>query len=253
MRRSRRGPLLFGGILLLVLTACVTQQLVTLSPPRIPGAEYVGSESCAMCHDRVVARFEGATHAHLPGEAFGAAGALGCEGCHGPGSLHVDSGGEVRDIIAGSPQVCLSCHQATGAEFRLPHSHPVLEGKMACTDCHDPHEGRHDGLVAIDLTRAGADETCLQCHAAQRGPFIFEHEASEEGCLSCHRPHGSVNAKMLTARNSNLCLSCHFVQQTAAGPVIGEFPHPFINKGACWSAGCHQAVHGSQVNPHLRY
>jgi hypothetical protein len=26
-----------------------------------------------------------------------------------------------------------------------------------------------------------------------------------------------------------------------------------LMQGACWSAGCHTAVHGSNINPHLRY
>jgi hypothetical protein len=26
-----------------------------------------------------------------------------------------------------------------------------------------------------------------------------------------------------------------------------------LPQGTCWSAGCHEAIHGSQVNGHLRY
>jgi hypothetical protein len=26
-----------------------------------------------------------------------------------------------------------------------------------------------------------------------------------------------------------------------------------LPQGTCWSAGCHEAIHGSQVNDHLRY
>ena len=57
------------------------------------------------------------------------------------------------------------------------------------------------------------NENCLKCHPAQRGPYVFEHEAMQEGCTTCHTAHGSVNAKMLTVRDSNLCLKCHFQQQ----------------------------------------
>ena len=52
-----------------------------------------------------------------------------------------------------------------------------------------------------------------------------------------------------------LCLKCHFQQQLAGGALlIGGMDHtPFVSQGTCWSAGCHEAVHGSQVNSSLRY
>ena len=33
-----------------------------------------------------------------------------------------------------------------------------------------------------------AEENCLQCHPSQSGPYVFEHEASREGCVVCHNP-----------------------------------------------------------------
>ena len=64
-----------------------------------------------------------------------------------------------------------------------------------------------------------ANESCFRCHAAQRGPHVFEHEAMREGCAVCHTPHGSVNAKLLTVRNANLCLKCHF-QRVSGGTIL---------------------------------
>ena len=99
------------------------------------------------------------------------------------------------------------------------------------------------------------NDACAQCHRKQHGPFVFEHEAVREGCNTCHRPHGSVNAKLLTERNAVLCMKCHFQQQQGAGTVyIGGVNHTtFLSQGTCWSAACHEAVHGSQVNSSLRY
>ena len=99
------------------------------------------------------------------------------------------------------------------------------------------------------------EETCLQCHPAQRGPYVFEHEALREGCLTCHSPHGTINAKMLAVRNANLCLKCHFQQQGAGGTIrIGGKDHTLsLRQGTCWTAGCHEAVHGSRVSSSLRF
>jgi len=101
----------------------------------------------------------------------------------------------------------------------------------------------------------GQNETCFQCHTAQRGPFVFEHRALREGCITCHSPHGSVNQRMLTERNQTLCLKCHFQEQKTDGRIfIGDSDHTNrLPQGTCWSAGCHEAPHGSQVNEHLRF
>jgi predicted CXXCH cytochrome family protein len=123
---------------------------------------------------------------------------------------------------------------------------------MSCTDCHSPHKGfaHRGGSTALRAQDSG----CLECHPAQRGPYVFEHEAMHEGCTSCHGAHGTVNAKMLTARDSNLCLKCHFQQVQGGQLRIGGADHTVrVQQGTCWTAGCHEAVHGSRVNSSLRY
>jgi predicted CXXCH cytochrome family protein len=75
-----------------------------------------------------------------------------------------------------------------------------------------------------------------------------------EGCTTCHTAHGSVNAKMLTERNSNLCLKCHFQQVKGGSILIGGSDHTLrLQQGTCWTAGCHEAIHGSRVNSSLRF
>lgn len=222
-----------------------------MAPPGIAGATFVGTESCDTCHGEIVRDFHTATHARLTGDGDQE---IGCEACHGPGSLHVESGGDRRLIVNArkNPQTCFQCHQDVRAQFNLPHHHPVVEGKMSCSSCHDPHKG--------GATRGGTDalamnDTCFQCHATQRGPFVFEHEALRQGCNTCHQPHGSVNQKMLTERNATLCLKCHFQQQTGAGAILigGRDHSAFLTRGTCWSAGCHEAVHGSHISSSLRF
>lgn len=254
-----------GAALTLVLLSCSTTSRTILAPPTIPGAEFAGSESCESCHDTITRDFRTATHARLKAHGDNAKN-IGCESCHGPGSLHVKSGGASHTIVnpKKSPEACFQCHTEVRASFQLPHRHPVLEGKMSCTDCHNPHKGnaiKGGEANIIQDVRGGGREllsqngTCFQCHSAQRGPFVFAHEALRQGCVSCHSPHGSVNQRMLTERNATLCLKCHFQQQTSAGRIfIGDSDHTTrLPQGTCWSAGCHEAVHGSQVNGHLRY
>jgi predicted CXXCH cytochrome family protein len=115
---------------------------------------------------------------------------------------------------------------------------------------------------ARGLAMSRLNESCAQCHRAETHPFVFEHPALREGCVACHSPHGSINAKMLVQRDYNLCLKCH-TQTVSQGPgSIVPAGHIFIGKedhtmhlqhGTCWSSGCHTAVHGSNVNPYLFY
>jgi predicted CXXCH cytochrome family protein len=237
------------------MISCGTLTKTIVAPPGIPGATFVGTQACADCHDTLVRDFKTADHAKLMAKGKNAEN-MGCESCHGPGSKHVQSGGAARTIVnpKKSPETCFQCHLEVRAKFNLPHAHPVLEGKMSCSDCHDPHKGSMlKGGGAHNVM--GKNETCFQCHSAQKGPFVFEHEATREGCSTCHEPHGSVNQRMLTERNALLCLKCHFQRQTASGKIyIGESDHTSnLSRGACWSAGCHEAPHGSQFSNYFRY
>lgn len=253
--RSRNAWLITGvGAWSLLVLACATVDRTIIAPPNVANGEFVGAAECATCHSDVSDHFKGATHAGLTltGDKKGVD--ISCEACHGPGSKHVQSGGGKGTMINPSkdPSTCYSCHTDKRGEFALPHSHPVASGKMDCTACHEPHKGKAVASGGTELT--AMNDTCLSCHSAQRGPFVFEHEASREGCVVCHSPHGSVNAKMLKARNQNLCLQCHFQQQTGTGLMIGGRDHAsFLSRGTCWTAGCHEAVHGSHVNSSLRF
>jgi predicted CXXCH cytochrome family protein len=250
----RRLALVFGAAAAAgVALSCATSRTI-FAPPDVPGAKFVGSASCADCHQEIVRDFKSSSHARL--EARGdTVQNVGCESCHGPGSTHNDSGGAAHTIVNPnkSPETCYRCHLEMKARFSLPSHHPVEEGKVSCSDCHNPHKGPAVNGGGTEL--ATEFDTCGRCHTAQRGPFVFEHEAIREGCTTCHQPHGTVNAKMLRERNASLCLKCHFQEQTVAGRVyIGARDHSsFLSRGTCWSAGCHEAIHGSQIGSSLRF
>jgi predicted CXXCH cytochrome family protein len=260
MEQRLRAAVIIGGLVvagaLILIISCSTADRVPAPPPLIEGADYVGTETCAMCHEKMAKDFKYTGHARIqiPGEGPRVQD-HGCEACHGAGSLHVDAGGGRRTFIINpgrDPEACFQCHLETKAAFRFRYHHPVIEGRMNCIDCHDPHG--QDVFTSKGTFVARENETCLQCHREQTRPHVFEHEALREGCTMCHNPHGSINEKLLHERDNNLCLKCH-AQLDAPGTVtIGIVTHSSrVMQGTCWSAGCHTAVHGSDINPHLRY
>jgi DmsE family decaheme c-type cytochrome len=167
---------------------------------------------------------------------------LACTSCH---TLHTD-----RDpVLAKADQtaVCLNCHREKRAELHRPSTHPLLDGQMGCSDCHNPHGSNAPTL----LVRNNVNETCYGCHAEKRGPFLWEHAPVREDCTNCHRPHGSTQPALLKARVPWLCQQCHLAPQhpssaySGLGLPTGATPsgaQQLLGKGC---TNCHSQVHGS--------
>lgn len=138
------------------------------------------------------------------------------------------------------PYLCYNCHKNKQAEGNLPSHHPIKEGKMVCTDCHNPHGGPQ-GM----LREESVPETCFRCHAEKLGPFVYDHPPVTEDCTICHKPHGSVNNNLLSLPGSMLCLKCHPMPHGGSSPS-GTFRSFAERNGNCVS--CHVEIHGSDRN-----
>jgi predicted CXXCH cytochrome family protein len=250
--------LTLAGAFLALLSSCSTVTRTVVAPPEIPGATYVGNKACYDCHTNITRWFPGSAHARVDVPDAKMAGQTGCESCHGPGSKHIEAGGGRGKFIFNprkDPAPCFQCHLETHAQFNLPQHHPVIEGRMNCVQCHDPH-GLDIFKPAGGLAISRLNQNCAECHREQTRPFVFEHEALREGCTVCHSPHGSINRKLLVESDPNLCLKCHAqVQRGPTGQIyIGYVDHTqLLRQGACWTSGCHTAIHGSNVHPRMLY
>ena len=164
---------------------------------------------------------------------------VACSDCH---TLHAE-----RDpVLATATQtdVCFDCHQQQKTQSMMPYAHPVRQGKMACTSCHNPHGDTTERLLAGSNVNA----TCFDCHAEFRGPYLWEHAPVTEDCANCHEPHGSTQPGMLSARAPLLCQSCHSQAGHPSLPqdergLPGNMPSALLLGQSCLN--CHDQVHGS--------
>ena len=172
---------------------------------------------CAACHNTGVSKgYSAETDAYAT--TMWERG-VGCEACHGPGSLHAADPSHAVPLSKPGLDTCAPCHsrRATLAESTDPATpmmdlgRPLLlpEGDyywpdgqvwdevfelgsflssrmhqlgVGCGDCHDAHGGQ---------LKLEGDALCLRCHAAQ--PAFTPHDHHPEGsagaaCVGCHMP-----------------------------------------------------------------
>ena len=127
---------------------------------------------------------------------------LACTDCH---SVHDFKSPKSQLKTAREPDTCFTCHGAIRAQGLRTSHHPVREGLMSCSSCHNPHDGSRPKMIKAEWT----NELCLQCHTEKRGPFFWEHAPVRENCTLCHNPHGSNHDKLLVSQQPWLCQRCH--------------------------------------------
>lgn len=164
---------------------------------------------------------------------------VSCAGCH-----QIHTAGDPVLQTSTQADKCYDCHAFRKSDSLKAYSHPLREGKMACTSCHSPH----GATTESQLARQTVNETCFQCHAEKRGPFLWEHAPVAEDCTNCHNPHGSNHPGMLAKRAPLLCQSCHSqsghpsIAYDADGLPTGA-PSQYLLGQSCLN--CHSQVHGS--------
>lgn len=197
------------------------------------------SESCLACHenDRKLAYWDIGKHGKKN---------VACSDCH---TIHK------KKVFAKEYETCVKCHPKIKVQINKISRHPITEGKVNCSNCHNPHGSEGQKMINAD----SVNELCYTCHAEKRGPYLWEHTPVEENCLVCHTPHGSVHAGLTVQKIPTLCQSCHDWQShpgalyTSENTFKGTSPLSQLFGRSCLN--CHNAVHGSNapVNPSSEY
>ncbi|MBA3056899.1 MAG: DmsE family decaheme c-type cytochrome [Gammaproteobacteria bacterium] len=193
------------------------------------------SRVCQTCHDKDAKRAMWSGSQHQAAD-------VACDSCH---QIHANRDKTLNKIT--QPETCYSCHKEQRSEMNKPSHHPVPEGKMTCSDCHNPHGSVGPKLVKRD----SINDTCYTCHAEKRGPFVHPHDPVTQDCSTCHNSHGSMVPGLLKARAPILCQQCHTPHSAANVGSIASGTAGF-NAVGMWQGrscmNCHTQVHGSN-NP----
>jgi DmsE family decaheme c-type cytochrome len=238
--------------------------------------DFVGSDTCATCHEERFKEFSRTPHSRLVHEASWKGKVVGCESCHGPGRAHVEAGGDrtlIRTFDNEPPKqisdTCLSCH-AGREEHNNYRRGEHWRNDVGCTDCHfshapDPAPPRAESHTLIsERTRKAPDSSvlrmlkgneaqlCLRCHEEQKADFSrpFRHKVLEGvmKCSDCHNPHGGFELKQTRLANFSaseaVCVKCH---TDKAGPFVYE--HGPVSVEGCSS--CH-TPHGASNSKLLK-
>lgn len=215
---------------------------------RFSGESEQDSQICIKCHKSgAIMRWSGSEH-DIAG--------VQCTACH---SVHqgrevIDGriqqvssgirkyeGNHVHSLKSPDPELCYSCHSRHRAQSSMMSHHPIFEGKMVCSDCHNSHGGNR----MMNNESMNINDLCLKCHPQYQGPFVYEHEAVTEECTVCHTSHGSVVDNLLRKTEPFLCYQCHSIHTSI------RIHQDVKNVSGKKCSYCHPKVHGSNSAPHL--
>jgi len=160
---------------------------------------------CLTCHsgDRNLAFWTSGKHSQNE---------VACSNCH---SIHGKKLAPtinkfVTTFLPNQAEICGACHQQIRAATFKPSHHPIIEGKIKCTDCHNPH-----GSVHLKLLNEEAPNLCQDCHDGSRHPGTIYGAAGGYLCApgdtspACAGKTGQFNSNVSTRLISRACVNCH--------------------------------------------
>jgi predicted CXXCH cytochrome family protein len=172
---------------------------------------------------------------------------VGCEKCHGPGSLHVA--------------------HPTKENIVNPKSLDFVRANDTCIQCHsqgqplaNPIQGKYyDWPVGFEVGQRLADYWKLEelkpgttnfyqfadltahKNRMQGNDFVQSNMYHREiRCFDCHQVHSNENPANLRARGNQVCLACHTAENPAGlKGTIPEHTHHTANSTGSQCTACH--------------
>ena len=219
-----------------------------------PGAPSGATRICLSCHDGTIALGQTVSNGFIPFVNAGAGGAMP----QGPSNLGTD-------LRRSHP---VSFAPAVAAWLRPPPPGDAVkldaQGRLQCTSCHDPHQDRIDPVQGKFLVKPNRGSAiCLTCHvqpawvanpsAHQASTAFYDTSlgattpwttVADNGCSSCHRPHGAgTTSRLLRDAPSQVCMPCHN-GRVAKKDLAADFAKPYAHPSLTGDPAVHDAAEG---------
>jgi Flp pilus assembly protein TadD len=164
--------------------------------------------------------------------------AIGCESCHGPGSLHVDRrrssahAAGTQDFTIVNPAklsrplqeaICATCHRNGPAAIRL-------RGRQL--DDFRPGMPLTDHRIDYHFDSAG-DRMTVVGHFEQLRRSACYQKSAQLSCLTCHDPHARQKPADSVAFYRRKCLDCHAPDACRLEPARRKKQNAADNCVAC--------------------
>src|SRR5579862_9508254 len=169
----------------------VSSAFQALLPPAQKSASFVGASTCLNCHnDTYHENWKDTVHFQNN---------VGCEQCHGPGSVHVADETKAKVKLASS-----SSSRTRDISVTDILTFPNITSPTVCAQCHgalaDDYLGSPHAQFVADPVNSGSTN-CVRCHSAQlRTPLLdvplekYEVDPTTPGAMTASQIDTNINA-----------------------------------------------------------
>ncbi|HET6372774.1 MAG TPA: cytochrome c3 family protein, partial [Candidatus Polarisedimenticolia bacterium] len=217
---------------------------------------------CLFCHTNRAAYLEGTIneYADPPFDGWG----IGCERCHGPGSLHVSERRSLPPTATGidltivNPRrlpaalrddVCLQCHLQGNARV-LKADHPIYSYRpgLPLADFFAIYHAVGTGGHA----KGGGEGIEVVSHVERlRRSRCWKQSQGAISCLTCHDPHKTPRGEEAVRQFRSACLTCHKLTDCSMETMKSGAAPSGADPSDC--VACHMAKRPPTDAPHTLF